>query len=295
MDPKGKKVESATNFSMTSENMKKFADMVAQMVSDKLAKRSGRSIKKSGESSRTRTVNLLVLLLELIIVLLEPFPLLSKLFVLCILMYIQAMKALYYLIIGLGWYPGVDAGAGTGRSPRFTLNSCSSSFASSYPLCYERGCDGGAEASTSLDEFLTGALAQVPWPPDTSDKAATFGTQPAAKFAGTTGNIPALQSEPGAEAGTSSSFAKFVVGNILAQVALPPELCYEAIPLRTRPADKKVENLGTISALQSEPGAEVETSEIFSMPVASQSESGKTPESPPPASPPLPPLQGLEE
>ncbi|XP_028554181.1 uncharacterized protein LOC114580519 [Dendrobium catenatum] len=215
--------------------------------------------------------------------------------------YIQVVKALYYRIIGLGWYSRVGARAGTGRSSSFTLNSCSSSFASSYSHYYKKDVegivsieggkdDGGAEASTSLDEFLTGALPQVAWPPDTSDKAATFGTQPAAKVAGTTGKLPALQSEPGAEAGTSTSFSKFLVGNILAQVALP-EFCYEAIPLRTRPADKEVENSATISALQS--GAEVGTSDIFSMLVASQSESGKTPESPP-GSPSLPPLEGLE-
>ncbi|KAI0498937.1 hypothetical protein KFK09_019835 [Dendrobium nobile] len=53
MDPKGKKVESTTDLPLTSANMNKFANMVAQMVSDKLAKRSGRS-KKSGESSRAR-------------------------------------------------------------------------------------------------------------------------------------------------------------------------------------------------------------------------------------------------
>ncbi|KAL0925281.1 hypothetical protein M5K25_003603 [Dendrobium thyrsiflorum] len=164
-----------------------------------------------------------------------------------------------------------------------------------YIIIWTNDEDGEAEASTSLDEFLTGAiLAQVAWPPDTSDKAATFRTQPAAKDAGTTGTISALPSKPDAKAGISTSLAKFVVGNIQAQVASPPDISDKAIPFRTKPAAEEVETSGTISALQSEPGVEAGTSESFSMPVASESEAGKTPESPPLASPPLPALQEVE-
>ncbi|KAI0494365.1 hypothetical protein KFK09_024499 [Dendrobium nobile] len=57
MDRKGKKIETepAANFPLSSENMDKFVDKVAQMVSDKLAAKRSGHVKKSGESSRPRT------------------------------------------------------------------------------------------------------------------------------------------------------------------------------------------------------------------------------------------------